>query len=136
MDALLHAALNNAAWAAALALAAAVGARIWRRHPAVVHALWLMVLLKLVTPSLVQFSLRRGDGLPRDHAEPAEPPDVSRPVAAVSPPVDIDAEIAELSTIIPSRPDAVRTVEIPHRGADRDRHGITGPGGKPCSPCG
>ena len=115
MDALLHAALNNAAWAAALALAAAVGARIWRRHPAVVHALWLMVLLKLVTPSLVQFSLRRGDGLSRDHAERDEPRDSSRPVAAVPSPVDIGPAIAEPTTNLPSRPDAERTVEIPPR---------------------
>ena len=61
MDAILHAGLNNAAWTVILALAAAVGARWWRSHPAVGHALWLMVLLKLVTPSLVQFSLPRAD---------------------------------------------------------------------------
>ncbi len=54
MDALLHAGLTNAAWATALALAAAIGARIWRRHPAAAHVLWLLVLLKLVTPSLIQ----------------------------------------------------------------------------------
>ncbi len=59
MDALLHAGLINAAWASALALIAAVGARIWRRRPAVAHALWLLVLIKLVTPSLVHLSFPR-----------------------------------------------------------------------------
>ena len=53
MDVLLHAALNNAGWSVALALAVAAGARLWRRRPAVAHALWLLVLLKLVTPPLV-----------------------------------------------------------------------------------
>ena len=62
MDALLHAALNNAAWAAALALAAAAGARIWRRRPALAHALWLLVLLKLVTPSVDALPAPRGCG--------------------------------------------------------------------------
>jgi RND family efflux transporter MFP subunit len=54
MNALVHAALNNAAWATVLALAAATGARLWRRRPAVAHALWLLVLLKLLAPSIVE----------------------------------------------------------------------------------
>ena len=57
MDAILRAGLSNAVWTVILALIALAGTR-WRRSlPAVSHALWLMVLLKLVTPSLVQFSL-------------------------------------------------------------------------------
>jgi RND family efflux transporter MFP subunit len=112
VDALLHAALNNAGWAAALALVAAVGGRIWRRRPAVVHALWLMVLLKLVTPSLVQFSLPRGDGQPRDHAGGAEPSDASRPNVAALSPVAIEPAVAEVRKNLPSRADAERTFEI------------------------
>jgi len=48
--------MSNAAWATALALAAMVGARVWRRNPAVAHALWLLVLLKLMMPSLVELA--------------------------------------------------------------------------------
>ena len=66
MDAILYAGLNNAAWTVILALAAAAGARRWRSLPAVGHALWLMVLLKLVTPSVLQFSLPRTDLRSRD----------------------------------------------------------------------
>ena len=46
MDGLLHLGLTNAAWSAVLALAAAFGRRWLRRYPAVVHALWLLVLLQ------------------------------------------------------------------------------------------
>ena len=54
MDELMRLGLNNAAWATALALAVAVGARVFWRRPAVVHILWLLVLIKLVSPSLVR----------------------------------------------------------------------------------
>jgi beta-lactamase regulating signal transducer with metallopeptidase domain len=52
MDTLLHAGLSNAAAAAVLAVIAAIVGYFCRR-PAVRHALWLLVLLKLVTPPLV-----------------------------------------------------------------------------------
>ena len=53
MDSLLRLGLSNAAAAMLLALLAAlVSAGIRRRRPAVVHALWLLVLLKLLTPPL------------------------------------------------------------------------------------
>jgi multidrug efflux system membrane fusion protein len=88
VDALLHAALNNAGRSVALALTAAAGARIWRQRPAVAHALWLLVLLKLVTPSLPQFPVRWGQ-VPRQAApEPAVPLATNRP-AAVSEPTSI-----------------------------------------------
>jgi beta-lactamase regulating signal transducer with metallopeptidase domain/biotin carboxyl carrier protein len=61
VDAIFYSGLNNAAWTVILALAVATGSRWWRNFPAVDHALWLMVLLKLVTPSVVQFSLPRTD---------------------------------------------------------------------------
>lgn len=53
MGTLLLAGLSNAAWSAALALAAAVAVRVWRHRPALAHGLWLLVLVKLVTPPLV-----------------------------------------------------------------------------------
>ena len=45
---------TNAAWATALLVVASAAARLWRSRPAVVHVLWLLVLIKLVTPSLTR----------------------------------------------------------------------------------
>lgn len=56
MDTLLHVGLGNALLATGLALFAALVARRWRR-PALVHSLWLLVLLKLLTPPLVHVPL-------------------------------------------------------------------------------
>jgi RND family efflux transporter MFP subunit len=58
VDALLQIGVQNACWALALALAAALGARVLRRWPAITHTLWLLVLLKLLTPSLAGISLK------------------------------------------------------------------------------
>jgi beta-lactamase regulating signal transducer with metallopeptidase domain len=52
VDTLLHLGLSNAVLATVLALGVAAVARLWRR-PAVVHGLWLLVLLKLLTPPLL-----------------------------------------------------------------------------------
>jgi beta-lactamase regulating signal transducer with metallopeptidase domain len=51
MDTLLDVGLANALAATLLALLAAAVTRVWRR-PALAHALWLLVLLKLLTPPL------------------------------------------------------------------------------------
>jgi TolA-binding protein len=51
LDGLLDIALGNAAMAAILALVAAAIGRLCRR-PALAHALWVLVLIKLVTPPL------------------------------------------------------------------------------------
>jgi WD40 repeat protein len=57
MASLLEIGLANAVCAAALAvLALAVGR--WLRRPAVLHALWLLVLVKLITPPLFPLPLR------------------------------------------------------------------------------
>ena len=48
--------LANAVAAAVLALLALAAGR-WSRRPALVHSLWLLVLLKLLTPPLVPLSL-------------------------------------------------------------------------------
>jgi beta-lactamase regulating signal transducer with metallopeptidase domain len=53
MNSLLHIALSNAVLATALALVAVVVGRFCRR-PALTHGLWLLVLLKLVTPPLLK----------------------------------------------------------------------------------
>ena len=52
MDTFFSLALSNAVVAAVLAVVAAVGGRLYRR-PAVTHGLWLLVLLKLLTPPLI-----------------------------------------------------------------------------------
>jgi beta-lactamase regulating signal transducer with metallopeptidase domain len=53
MEALVKVGLTNAALAALLAVPALLATRLMRRRPAVAHALWLLVLLKLVTPPLI-----------------------------------------------------------------------------------
>src|SRR5712692_8918992 len=54
MDNLLHLGLSNAVTAAVLALLVAAFAFLLRRRPALIHGLWLLVLLKLFTPPLVR----------------------------------------------------------------------------------
>src|SRR5262249_6052881 len=56
MDTLLHIGLSNAAAATVLALTAALLGRLCHR-PALSHALWVLVLLKLITPPLVPLSI-------------------------------------------------------------------------------
>jgi hypothetical protein len=53
MDTLLQIGFSNALAAAILAIPAALASRYLRHRPALVHALWLLVLLKLVTPPLL-----------------------------------------------------------------------------------
>jgi bla regulator protein BlaR1 len=98
VDTLGHAALGNAVLVVLMAPVAALAARVWRRRPAVVHSLWLLVLLKFVTPSLVQVPLPRwpepanevvaANPVPAAVAEAAGPPavilDQSRPIPAPS----------------------------------------------------
>jgi beta-lactamase regulating signal transducer with metallopeptidase domain len=104
MDTLIEIGLWNAAASAVLALLAAAVARVCRR-PALAHALWLLVLLKLLTPPLVPFSLSLPaaepppppavepadvadvDPMPAEEDEAAALPVEPEPVAPVSPPV-------------------------------------------------
>jgi beta-lactamase regulating signal transducer with metallopeptidase domain len=82
VESLLSLALSNAVVATLLAVLVTVLARLIRR-PAVIHALWLLVLLKLLTPPLFPLSvtwLRTTDPAPPlaeasspSFAEPAEP---------------------------------------------------------------
>ena len=87
MEVLWHAALSNAAWACGLAVLAAVVGR-WGRRPALTHGLWVLVLLKLITPPLWSLALPQspevapGNGiaerttLPESTPEPDRQPDV------------------------------------------------------------
>src|SRR6266542_2655488 len=69
MTTFLHVALANLAVASILAVLAIVVGRFCRR-PALVHSLWLLVLLKLVTPPLVQLPVIPGLDTPavEEHA--------------------------------------------------------------------
>ena len=81
MDDLLSIAVSNAVAATVLALAAIAVGAVYRR-PALVHGLWLLVLLKLVTPPLLF--------LP-----------VSWPAVTESPPQEI-ASVREEPTLTPT----------------------------------
>jgi bla regulator protein blaR1 len=54
METLLRAGLSNAVAAALMALMVTCLSRPLARRPAIVHGLWLLVLLKLVTPPFYQ----------------------------------------------------------------------------------
>jgi beta-lactamase regulating signal transducer with metallopeptidase domain len=78
--------LSNAAWACGLAVLAALVGR-WGQRPALTHSLWVLVLIKLITPPLWSLSLPQppevtpGDGvaarttLPEITPEPDRQPD-------------------------------------------------------------
>lgn len=108
MDAILHVALSNVAWSVALALVAAVGARVWRRRPAVVHAMWLLVLLKLVAPPLTSIPLPAWEGLRPAASRPGVPIAKAHPAATPEPrsivPVDpvVRAPTSNASPVQPS----------------------------------
>ena len=59
MESLVHAMLSNAVAVAVLAVLVAIIGRACRR-PALIHGLWLVVMLKLVTPPVVPVSLPVG----------------------------------------------------------------------------
>jgi beta-lactamase regulating signal transducer with metallopeptidase domain len=113
MKTLLEMALWNAAAAAVLALAAAAVSRLCRK-PALAHVLWLLVLVKLVTPPLVPFALpwpaeqvsvAAGEGAPAS-AAPTEAP---VPVEGSAIPAEAPADVEEL----PPAPDVPVAVSVP-----------------------
>src|SRR5438093_5531157 len=57
METLIHAGLLNALFAALLAVIVAGLAILCRRRPAVVHALWVLVLVKFLVPSVFPVSI-------------------------------------------------------------------------------
>jgi hypothetical protein len=84
VETLQHAVLSNAGWATALALVAAVASLVFRQRPDLSHGLWLLVLLKLVTPSLVHHTPPRDSGMTTiERAAPWRP--VETPSAALVP---------------------------------------------------
>src|SRR6516164_9421683 len=80
METLVHLGLLNAALATILALLAAA-ARVACRRPAVVHALWLLVLLKLVTPPLLPIQVATWPA--SEQTDRLQVPEVQAPVPSV-----------------------------------------------------
>jgi RND family efflux transporter MFP subunit len=95
MNAIFYSGLYNAGWTLILALAAATGARRWRKHPAVGHALWLIVLLKLMTPSVVQFALPHTDFRNRDARAPSARFEAGGLAPAIRPSVELAPAVSD-----------------------------------------
>lgn len=112
MENLTGAFLVNAGWATALALVAAIGSRVWRHRPALVHGLWLLVLLKLATPSLVQlpawWAAKPPEALPvvQPPASTIPAPNVVRPSEAIParsmsrPSVDSSTKAGRIESVV------------------------------------
>ncbi|HYT88007.1 MAG TPA: M56 family metallopeptidase, partial [Gemmataceae bacterium] len=100
MSALLQVGLSNCVMALALAVVAASVGR-WCRRPAVTHGLWLLVLLKLITPPLVF--------VPVSWPEPDAP---AAPVVALAP---VPLPIPEIPERVeePIRPDVAPVEDGP-----------------------
>ena len=103
MASLLHVGLGNAAAATALALAAALACRALRgRRPAAAHALWLLVLLKLLTPPLwtVRVPVPVAGPAPVTSHAVAPPPFDPEPLAATREP-EAAAELTSSFAAVP-----------------------------------
>src|SRR3954451_15990044 len=83
MERLFTLGLSNALAAAVLAIGVAALGRLFVRRPAALHCLWLLVLLKLVTPPLFEVPIV---GFPAEAAkEPSAPSAVADPVPVAVP---------------------------------------------------
>src|SRR5262245_53871647 len=108
MDAVLHTLAGNALVAAVLALPALAAGRLGAR-PALTHGLWLLVLLKLLTPPLVPVPLPPLRSPPAAHETvPDYPPSetvhhgIEPPAPA--PPPEAAAEPATPAEALPPAP--------------------------------
>src|SRR5205809_6260456 len=79
METLIHAGLLNALFAALLAVIVAGLAILCRRRPAVIHALWVLVLVKFLVPSVFPVSI------PWWRPSPAQPDNLESVVAQENP---------------------------------------------------
>jgi beta-lactamase regulating signal transducer with metallopeptidase domain len=92
MERLIEIAVGNAGFAAVLAVAAAVASRFVRR-PAVVHAVWVLVLLRLLAPPILELGM-----LPPPAVQPAAE-NVTIPAA----PVEVTDRPAPLPAPVPAQ---------------------------------
>lgn len=126
METVLQVALSNAAAATVLSLAAAVAARLLRRPP-LTRALWLLVLLKLLTPPLwtihVPVPHAASTQAPVTRAIPSKAPDVvaAAPAAPIAGPgervidhvpQDVMQEVGRLQSL-PAAPPVVQNEAVP-----------------------
>jgi beta-lactamase regulating signal transducer with metallopeptidase domain len=110
MDSLLNTALSNALVALALAVVVVLAALVCRR-PALLHGLWLLVLLKLITPPLVQVELPwPALGPSAESAEPPLPEPTALPAPGVAEPLVAAPVVREETPVEP-------TSEAPRVGA-------------------
>lgn len=72
MNSILQSGVTNAILATALAIVVACAARLCRR-PALVHSLWLLVLLKLVTPAFISVHVPHSAWSPSADSSPQDP---------------------------------------------------------------
>jgi beta-lactamase regulating signal transducer with metallopeptidase domain len=117
VDTLLHVGLSNAAATCALAVvAAAVG--YFCRRPAVRHALWLLVLLKLVTPP-VYVPVPRPSELPAAPVAEAPPADEAPALDPEdeAPPEDADEAVLDDDQPDPDDEPAAAPPPVPRQGA-------------------
>jgi beta-lactamase regulating signal transducer with metallopeptidase domain len=107
MRTLLEMAWSNALLATVLALVAAAVSQVCRR-PAIVHSLWLLVLLKLVTPPLIPVSLPWLTPVANEQPEAVEPTETSLTVSEVR-----DGSRDSLSPTGPTASDPTSTALAP-----------------------
>ncbi|MBI1915451.1 MAG: hypothetical protein HYS12_12050 [Planctomycetes bacterium] len=131
MNDLLHVTLSNAVAAMALAVVAAVTSRLCRR-PALTHGLWLLVLLKLVTPPLLTIRIPWVDVAPpsgpdvsstraADASLPAPVPQAELEVTVVGPAEDAEGAAGEpVPEVAPLAPPTT-TSEAPTHPTPGDR---------------
>ena len=97
METALHIGLENVAVAAVIAVVAWV-ASFARGRPALAHALWLVVLLKLLTPPLWGVSVEGIFGSRAHVASASEHGPKGWVAAAVESPAEVDVEREDAST--------------------------------------
>ncbi len=103
----MHAGLSNAVSATFLAVLVACLGRVLARRPAILHCLWLLVLLKLVTPPLYQVPIPWPESLSSGEKTAAviEPDQASAALELLH--IDLE-DSAELAGLIEREPRAVR----------------------------
>jgi beta-lactamase regulating signal transducer with metallopeptidase domain len=91
-DLLLQSAVSNVCISLALAFAAIV-VEMTTKRPAIAHLLWVLVLVKLVTPPIVTIPVIAMPG-PSDRAATSELPGVAAPTTSIG--ADIEADVSEV----------------------------------------
>src|SRR4051812_48066866 len=116
MDSLVDIGLRNAVFAVPFAVAALLAGRFVRR-PALTHALWLLVLVRLLLPPLWSVAVPKPAALhdapvlaaATPAVEPATEPTVEAPAMATEPPAE---------ALPPSEPTATSTAPVAAPDAD------------------